>query len=159
MATQQDKDVAASILDELTTQLNNNIRSGGFNHDSVMWLIKAWTKVGMRLRGPGFHRQSAAYYIMKRDPTPSVGKRSKTLLAAMEAFETVLEKNGTTDGDFFNRSDRAMLDFVWEYRKQLGLAGDRGKSEQAFTSLLMRWNSLTADQVQKEVVTNMDRSI
>ena len=96
---------------------------------------------------------------MKRDPTPTNEKRSKKLLSAMEAYQNVLEKNGTTNGDFFNRADKAMLDFVWEYRKQISGLSDRGKTEHAFVLLLERWKSLSADQVNKEVVTNMDRSI
>lgn len=114
MATQHDKDIAVMILDELTTRLSNNIREGGFNNDSVMWLIQAWTKACIRIRGANYHKVSSAYYIMNRDPTPSNGKRSKTLLSSIENFQNVLEKNGTTEGDFFNRADKAMLDFVWE---------------------------------------------
>ena len=60
MASQQDKDIAVMILDDLTTRLNTNIREGGFNNDSVIWLIKAWTKAGMRLNGPNFHRVASA---------------------------------------------------------------------------------------------------
>jgi hypothetical protein len=159
MASQQDKDIAVMILDELTTRLSNNIREGGFNNDSVMWIIKAWTKACIRIRGANYHRVSSAYYIMKRDPTPSNGKRSKALLSAIENFQNVLEKHGTTEGDFFNRADKAMLDFVWEYRKAVSGLSDRGKTEHAFAALLMRWKGLSAEQVEKEVVTNMDRSI
>ena len=159
MADQHNLEVASAILDELTDRLNADIRGGkGFDNNSVMWLIKAWTKVGIRTHGPGFHRQASAYYVMKRDPTPAPGKRSHTLLAALEAYENVLERNGITDGDFFQRADRAMLDFVWEYRKQVTGRTDRGKSEQDFVAQLMKWMSLSADQVMQEAVTAMDRS-
>jgi len=159
MADRYDIEIAAAILDELTSRLNANIKSGGFNDEAVLWLIKAWTKVGMRLRGPSFFRQAAAYYVMKRDPSPSTGKRSRTLLSAMEAFETILERNGITEGDFFQRADRAMLDFVWEYRKQLSLRPDGGRSEQAFAAQLMKFSAMSADQLQKEVVANFERSL
>jgi hypothetical protein len=96
---------------------------------------------------------------MKRDPTPSPGKRSRTLLAALEAFESVMDRNGTTDGDFFQRADRAMLDFVWEYRKSVTGRTDRGKSEADFVAQLMKWMALSDDQAMQEEVTNMDRSI
>src|ERR1035438_7521591 len=159
MADEHSVEVASAILDELTTELSADIGRGqGFDNDSVMWLIKAWTKVGMLTHGKAFHRQSAAYYVMKREPTPSPGKRSHTLLAALEAFETVLDRNGTTDGDFFQRADRAMLDFVWEYRKAVTGRTDRGKSEADFVAQLMKWMSLSSDEVMKAVVTNMDRS-
>ena len=144
----------------LRNVLNGDIRRGqGFDNDSVMELIKAWTKVGMLTHGKAFHRQSAAYYVMKREPTPSPGKRSHTLLAALEAFETVLDRDGTTEGDFFQRADRAMLDFVWEYRKSVTGRTDKGKSEADFVAQLMKWMALSDDQAMQEEVGNMDRSI
>jgi hypothetical protein len=159
MADQHNIDVAVAILDELTSRLNTVIRSGvGFDNNSVMWLIKAWTKVGLRTRGPGFHRKASAYFVMKREPSPASGKRSLVLLSALEAYETMVGKQGITDGDYFQRADKAMLDFVWEYRKAVTGRTDRGKSEQEFVAQLMRWMSLSEDQVAKEVVTNMDRS-
>ncbi len=160
MADKHNVELASAILDELTTELSADIKRGqGFDNDSVMWLIKAWTKVGMLTHGKAFHRQSAAYYVMKRDPTPSPGKRSHTLLAALEAFEAVLDRDGTTEGDFFQRADRAMLDFVWEYRKAVTGRTDRGKSEADFVAQLMKWMALSDDQAMQEEVTNMDRSI
>ena len=160
MADEHNVELASAILDELTTVLNGDITRGqGFDNDSVMWLIKAWTKVGMLTHGKSFHRQSAAYYVMKRDPTPSPGKRSRTLLAALEAFETVLDRDGTTEGDFFQHADRAMRDFVWEYRKAVTGRTDRGKSETDFVAQLMKWMALSDDQAMQEEVTNMDRSI
>ena len=159
MADEHNVELASAILDELTTVLNADIRRGqGFDNDSVMWLIKAWTKVGMLTHGKSFHRQSAAYYVMKREPTPSPGKRSRTLLVALEAFEAVLDRDGTTEGDFFQRADRAMLDFVWEYRKAVTGRTDRGKSEADFVAQLMKWMALSDDQAMKEEVTAMDRS-
>ena len=160
MADEHNVELASAILDELTTVLNADIRRGqGFDNDSVMWLIKAWTKVGMLTHGKSFHRQSAAYYVMKRDPTPSPGKRSRTLLTALEAFESVLDRDGTTEGDFFQRADRAMLDFVWEYRKAVTGRTDRGKSEADFVAQLMKWMALSDDQAMQAEVSNMDRSI
>ena len=160
MADEHSVELASAILDELTTVLNGDITRGqGFDNDSVMWLIKAWTKVGMLTHGKSFHRQSAAYYVMKRDPTPSPGKRSRTLLTALEAFESVLDRDGTTEGDFFQRADRAMLDFVWEYRKSVTGRTDRGKSDADFVAQLMKWMALSDDQAMQEEVTNMDRSI
>ena len=160
MADKHSVEVASAILDELTTELSADIGRGqGFDNDSVMWLIKAWTKIGMLTHGKAFHRQSAAYYVMKRDPTPSPGKRSRTLLLALEAFESVLDRDGTTEGDFFQRADRSMLDFVWEYRKSVTGRTDRGKSEADFVAQLMKWMALSDDQAMQEEVTNMDRSI
>jgi hypothetical protein len=160
MADEHSVQLASAILDELTTVLNAEIRRGqGFDNDSIMGLIKAWTRVGMLTHGKAFHRQSAAYYVMKGEPAPIPGKRSRTLLSALEAFESALDRNGTTEGDFFQRADRAMLDFVWEYRKSVTGRTDRGRSEADFVAQLMRWMALTDDQAMQEEVTNMDRSI
>ena len=160
MADEHNVEVASAILDELTDRLSVEIKLGkGFDNDSVMGLIKAWTRVGMLTHGKAFHKQAAAYYVMKREPAPSPGKRSHTLLAALEAFETVLDRDGTTEGDFFQRADRAMLDFVWEYRKAVTGRTDRGKSEADFVAQLMKWMALSDDQAMQEEVSNMDRSI
>ena len=160
MADEHSVQMASAILDELTTLLNAEIRAGqGFDNNSVMALIKAWTKVGMYTHGIGYHRKSAGLYVMKRDQAPDPGKRSRTLLAALEAYESVLDKNGATDGDFFNRADQAMLNFVWEYRKQVAGRTDKGKSEADFVSQLMKWLSLSDDKAMQEVVSNMERSI
>jgi hypothetical protein len=157
MADQIQKDIAVATLDEVTERLAKIMKNGGFDNASVIWLIKAWTKVGVRLRGGGYHRLTMAYYVMKRDPAASKEKRSRALLSALEAFTTMLSKHGTTEGDYFNRVDQLMRDFVWEYRKQLALRPDKGKSEKEFVTLLTNWQSKSAEQVLKEVVVNMDR--
>ena len=159
MPSKQDIEIASAILDEITTRLHSDMHRGGFTNDSVIWLIKAWMKVGTRLRGASYRRQAGAYYIMKREPTPTALKRSKTLLSALEAFESIMDRNGTTSGDFFQRAEKAMLDFVWDYRRKLGEQGDGGNSEQSFVNKLMQLNSMSDDLFQREVVANFERSI
>ena len=154
-------DIAIADLDELTTQLKRTIDNGGFDNTSVMWLIKAWTKIAILTNGPGIHKRMAGYFVMKRDPTKTSGKskRSMELLRSLEDYESMVEKNGTTGGDFFTRADKAMLDFVWEYRKAItGLKEDTKTGEKNFVSRIQQWMNLTEDQVMKEVVFNMDRS-
>jgi hypothetical protein len=153
-------DIAIADLDELTSQLKRNIDNGGFDNTSVMWLIKAWTKIAILTNGPGIHKRMAGYLVMKRDPTKTSGKskRSMDLLRSLEDYESMVEKNGTTGGDFFNRADKAMLDFVWEYRKAItGLKEDAKTGEKDFVSRIQQWMNLTEDQVMKQVVFNMDR--
>jgi hypothetical protein len=144
--------IAIADLDELIDALQADIKSGGFDNDSVMWLIKAWTKVVVLARGGGYHKKASAYFIMKREPPKIPGKRSAELLRALEAFSNLLEK-GVTEGDFFNRADQAMLNFVWDYRQHL-----TGKQETDFVHKLTKWMSLTEEKAMQEVVTNMDRS-
>ena len=158
----QNVDIATTYLDELTTALKSDIDSGeGFDNKSVMWLIKAWTKIAILTNGPGVHKKASAYYIMKREPTQlgANSKRSKELLMYLNAYLSLLEHNGTTGGDYYTRADRAMLDFVWEYRKAItGQKEDSGKGEADFVRQIQQWMALSEDQVMKQVVFNMDRS-
>ncbi len=44
MADEHSVQLASAILDELTDRMNREIKLGkGFDNDSVMWLVKAWT--------------------------------------------------------------------------------------------------------------------
>ncbi len=157
MAEQIQKDMAVAILDEVTERLSRMVKQGGFDNASVIWLIKAWTKVGVRLRGHGYHRQSMAYYTMKRDAQPTKEKRSRMLLNAMEAFASMLSRHGTTEGDYFNRVDQVMRDFVWDYRKQVSLQPDKGKSEKEFVAMMVDWQNKSAEQVMNEAVAGVER--
>jgi len=154
-------EIALADLDELTSQLKRSIDNGGFDNTSVMWLIKAWTKIAILTNGPGIHKKMVAYFVMKREPTKTSGKskRSKDLLRSLEDYETMVEKNGITGGDFFTRADKAMLDFVWEYRKAItGLKEDTKTGEKDFVGRIQQWMNLSEEQVMKQVVFNMDRS-
>jgi hypothetical protein len=159
MPTEFDIEVALATLDMLTAKLKSDMAKGGFNNESMMWIIKAWTKVGIRLRGSNYHREASAYYIMKRDPTPSTDKRSKTLLNALNVLETTVSRQKNSGGDFFKRADKAMLDFVWEYRRHLGNGNGNGNSEQDFVTKLNTWKSTGADQAQKAITTPIERHI
>ncbi|HEX3878163.1 MAG TPA: hypothetical protein VHW24_14325 [Bryobacteraceae bacterium] len=150
-----DIDLAIADMDELTTVLDNDIKNGGFDVDGVMWLIKAWTKVAVITNGPGIHKRMAGYYIMKRDPS-KLGpqqKRSRVLKNAMDAYQQMMENNKTTKGDFFQRADTAMLDFVWEFRKSL-----KGNMEADFVRQLQLWLQLTEDQVMHTPIFKMDQA-
>lgn len=159
MPTEFDIEVALATLDMLTAKLKSDMTKGGFNNEAMMWIIKAWTKVGIRLRGANYHREASAYYIMKRDPSPSTEKRSKTLLAALNVLETTLPRQKDSGGDFFRRADKAMLDFVWEYRRHLGNGTGNGNSEQDFVTKLSAWKATASDQAQKAIMTGIERHI
>src|ERR1700742_1669900 len=97
-----DVDLAIADMDELTAALDNDIKNGEFDADSVMWLIKAWTKVAVITNGPGIHNRMAGYYIMKREPSKidPKQKRSRVLKSAMDGYEQMMVNNKTTKGDF-----------------------------------------------------------
>ena len=124
-----------------------------------MWLIKAWSKIGLLLRGPGFPNTRVGYYVMNRKPSPATGKRSHTLLRQAEDFETYFQNNKIAEGDFFRRVDDSMRDFVWEYKLHLVGRTDKGYSEKDFTSQLMKWWSMSDEQIRQAPVFNMDRSL
>jgi hypothetical protein len=147
-------DLANAYLDEITDVLLGYIKSGGFDNKSVMWLIKAWTKIGIITSGneTGFHKTTAAYYMMKRTPPPSTSKRSRTLLNNLEYYEQWLPNNPTTGGDFFKRANDAMLNFVWEYRQNIS-----GVQEKQFVLELQKWASLTGEAANKQIVFKMDQ--
>jgi hypothetical protein len=147
-------EIAIEDMDELTSALSKDIENGGFDNKSVMWLVKGWTKIAILTNGPGYHKRASAYFLMKGDPPKldAKSKRSKLLLRALEGYQQIMENNGTTGGDFFQRADRGMLDFVWDYRK------NAGKGENDFVHQLQQWQGLSEDKVMQEVVFNMDRS-
>ena len=147
-------DVAIANLDELVDGVGAIIKRGGFDreHKGIMWMLKGWIKVAVLANHPEYHTQASAYFVMKRDPAPFTGSRSKTLLRDMDSFRTMLANHRITHGDFFNRVDSGLRDFVWEYRKHL-----TGKSALDFEGKLMNLRSLSKDQVMKEVLFKMDQ--
>lgn len=154
MADNNSIDIAVADLDELTDGLRAIVKAGGFdpNHKGIIWLLKGWIKVAILANHPDYGRQAAAYFVMKRDPTPYIGSRSKALLRDLDAFQTILGRDHTTHGDFFNRVDVGMRDLVWEYRKRL-----TGNSATDFESKLMRLMSMSKDQFLNETVFKMDQ--
>lgn len=160
MPDKQTIERASVYMDELTTRLNTIIKAGkGFGNADVIWLIKMWTKVGILTQDSAYHRRASAYFQMNREPTPSTGKRSLTLYNALGAFESIMNNNGTVTGDYFNRADKAMLDFVWEYRRRLPGTTDPRTSESEFTTFLAKWAAMKASEVMKQEVANFDRSL
>ncbi len=160
MLDQYAVEIGITFLDEFTSTLLSDTRSGkGFDNKSVMWLIKAWSKIGLLLRGPGYPNRVVGYYVMNRKPDPSTGKISHTLLREAEDFETYFQNNKIAEGDFFNRVETAMRNFVWEYKLHLPGQTDKRYSEKDFTAQLMNWWSKSDDQIRQEPVFNMDRSL
>lgn len=154
MADDSRLDIAIADLDELTTVLAADIKGGGFrDNDSVLYLLKAWDKVATIVLGGNYHRRATGTWVMNRVPPRTAGKKSVELLRALEAYYSVLEKNHTRGGDFFNRADQAMTNFVWEYRQNI-----KGKREAEFVHQLQKWMALSEEQMMAEEVTAMDRS-
>jgi hypothetical protein len=153
-------DLASAYLDELTNWLKKDIDNHDFDNKEVMRLVKGWTKIAIVTNGPGKHKRMAAYFLMNRTPSElgANSKRSSVLMMNLSAYESIIEKNGTTSGDFFNRADKAMLDFVWDYRQHTIGQKTTGYTEADFVGQLQNWANLTEDAVMKTEVFQMDRS-
>ena len=149
MADYKNIDVAIEDLDELIEVLKAEIKQGGFENDDVIWLIKVWTKVTILA---GLNNNLKNYWIMKRAPSKITGKRSQVLLRALEDYSNFLEKPGTRSGDFFNRANDAMLNFVYDYRQHLS-----NKEEIDFINQLHRFMGLNTEQLMQEALTKMDQ--
>jgi len=142
-------EAAVDDLDVLIKFLGTKVKPPGFDkdHKDILWLIKAWIKIAILANHPDYHKLASAYLVMKRDPAPYNGSRVAALLRDIDAFQTVLERDKTTHGDFFDRVDRGLRDFVWSYRKGLS-----GKSAESFEQKLLARTALSKDQVMKEKI-------
>ena len=158
MPSEFEIEVAIAVMDLLTNRLNATVKKGeGFDNDTVIFMIKTWTKVGMLTHGPSFHKKTSALYVMERDPTPTKEKRSRMLLLALQAFEGVLIKHKTTEGDFFEGANREMLQFVWDYRKGTKTSTNKRTSPMEFKAFLMKWLSTSAEDAMKAVQVGMEK--
>ena len=149
-----DTGMLSAELEELTDALNRDIKTNAFNNNAVVWLVKAWSKIGILVGPKNYHKILVNYCLMPNDPSPLTGnsKRETVLKVAIETYEQAFENNGTTNGDFFQGSQRALLDFVWDWRKKT--AGPKG---QEFTRMLQDFLNLSPDQVAVTPVFNVER--
>jgi hypothetical protein len=154
MSPTQEMEIAAADLDELIDALERDIKSGGFKNKSVLWLMKAWAKIGILASGAGdqFRKSTLAYWIMKRTPPPAKEKRSKGLLDALVHYSEALENNHSRGGDYFTRANDQMRYFVWEFRAHIS-----GANEKEFVHQLHEWMSMSKDKFMEQQVFNMDR--
>jgi hypothetical protein len=154
MADNSSVDIAIADLDELVDRLGPIIKRNGFDpkHKTVIWMLKAWLKIGVLANHTEYPRLPTGYYVMKRGPAPMAGSRIKALLRDLEGFQTVLERDKTTHGDYFKRVDDGMRDFVWDYRKHL-----TGSSATDSESQLVSLMSMSKDRLMKETLFKMDQ--
>jgi hypothetical protein len=146
--------IAATDLDALIDSLEASMKLGGFDNDSVVHLIKGWSKVNVL---SGLNLESFGYWRMKRLPPRLVGnsKRSQVLLRALEDYSNVLGP-GTESGDYFRRADEAMRNFVWDYRQHIA---DDVNRETDFVHQINQFMSEGRDGLMKDEVFPMDQSL
>ena len=157
MASDYEIEVAILVLDMLGDKVRAvHLSKKPFDTSTAIFMIKAWTKVGMLLRGDGFHKATWPIYVMERDPSPTKETRSKILLTALDALEVKLRKDPKSASDLIDRAKQAMIDFVWEYRILLKSRGDDGKSKREFAAFLDKWRSTSAEDAKKAVTVGLE---
>ena len=138
---------AAEYLDFMIESMNNSMKMGGFDNDSVMWLIKIWTKIGLNSRGDNYHNNMKGTWVMKRQPKIKAAKKSVILRNALSTLLSVVEKTNYGRFQYFISAQEAMIDFVWEYRHRLS-----GNQEADFVHQAQKWLNMSTDDVLRTVL-------
>lgn len=107
-------DEANVELQGMVNILDTLIKRNRFNNDDVVGLIKAWSRVNLL---SGLNVDSWGYWIFKRPPVESVRneRRSHVLKRCLDVYLRTLTE-GNESGEDYRRAERALLDFVFEYR-------------------------------------------
>ena len=110
-------DEANVELQGMLNILDTLIKRNRFTNDDVVGLIKAWSRVNLL---SGLNVDSWGYWIFKWDPSASVGseRRSHVLKRCLDVYLRTL-RDGNESGDDYRRAERALLDFVFEYRSRV----------------------------------------
>jgi hypothetical protein len=162
-------DVVVAYIDELDTRLSADIamhargdkNHKGFDNDSMIWYIMAWTKIAIVTNGNAYRRDSK-YFLDKRDLPKLSAKwtRSKEAERQLGIYGDYVGNGNSVNGDFFGRADKAMLDFFFDYRQHtVGMDEDGANGEKDFVQKVKQFTILSPDDVKKKVIFNMDRSI
>ncbi|HKV77078.1 MAG TPA: hypothetical protein VJP02_02990 [Candidatus Sulfotelmatobacter sp.] len=144
--------VAVEELEEMVAVLDIDIRTANFDNNQVIWLIKAWSKVNLL---SGLNVDSWGYWLFKWDPSKLVGKekRSQVLRRALVDYLRTL-KPGNESGDYYRRAERALLDFVFDYRQHI--VGDVNRNTD-FVHQLQRLLSAGRKGLMETAVFKMDQ--
>jgi hypothetical protein len=146
-------------LDELHASLKGNISGGGFNNSKVIWMVKAWSKIGTLIRG-SYHKQFAMHLFRQISPPALTGsqKRSQLLLRELGTLSDALSSHGKLpNDDIWKRAHQAMVDFVQDYwGKTIGNKDPR-TSEKDFATQLRSWFGKSEAEVLKEQIFQQDR--
>jgi hypothetical protein len=161
-------EIVTEYLDQFGTTLKADIakhargdkNNKGFTNDSMIWYIMAWTKIAIVTNGNGY-RRSASAFLDKRD-LPAVSatwSRSKEADRALGTYAQYVENGNSVNGDFFQRADKAAMDFFYDYRQHTVGMDEGGKTgEKDFIQKLKQFTVLSPDEVRKKEIFNMDRS-
>jgi hypothetical protein len=147
-------DIANQDLGELIDTLDVYMKRRNFDNDSVIYLIKAWSKVNIL---SGFNLESLPSWRMKQIPPKLVGKlkRSQVLSRALDDYRNMLA-SGNVYVDYFRRADEAMRNFVWDYRQHIV---DDVNLETDFAHKVNLLISEGRNGLMKDEVFKMDQSI
>jgi hypothetical protein len=133
-----ENDEASETLRAMTKEIQANRDSlhpfAKFNDTKVVGLITQWIKVGMLMRGSSYFRNVKLFLIKKGTPDKPDPKFSRPgeLYADLNLYRIKISDSGGDDATFTN-AERAMLNFIYEYRGQFKA---NSKGEKAFEHAL-----------------------
>jgi hypothetical protein len=161
MGQDMDAGIAAGELDQLHSVLKNTIATK-FDNKSVMWIIKAWTKVGIRLRDRNYHK-FFQMYLVRRTPTPPLTgslKRSQVLLRELGGLSDAVNRQGRVPNDqVWSTVHLSMVYFVQDYWKATVSQTDPRASEENFSQQLRAWSSKSAEDVMAELIFQSEQHL
>jgi hypothetical protein len=132
----------------------------GFDNEGMIWYIMAWTKIAIVTNGNSYRRSSSAF-LDKRDLPALSAKwtRSKEAERSVGTYAQYVENGNSVSGDFFQRADKAAMDFFYDYRLHTVGTDEGGKTgEKDFIQRLKQFTVLSPDEVRKKEIFSMDRS-
>jgi hypothetical protein len=159
------KEMVSSYLGEMTNVLDRAItleakgekKHKGLDNNSMIYFIKAWTKISIGARDRSYRRSSSAFLdsvgstnarvLTKKYQNLSYPENAQRLSNAYS--ESLDRQDSTLDGGFFQDADDAMMAFFVNYWRQI--VGQ--KDEKDFAQKVKDWTSKSPDQVLNDKTT------
>jgi hypothetical protein len=140
-------DILIAYLDEFDTKLSADIamhargdkNNKGFNNnDSMIWYIKAWTKIAIIVKGNGYWRDY----------------RYCTL------YDSLSNDASTINQDVFKHADDAVMDFFYDYRQHtVGMKDDSINGEKDFIKRVKQWTVAGPGEAAKQPIFDQELAL
>jgi hypothetical protein len=161
----------SAYVDEIyQTAKSANAKASKLDVKSVMWYIKAWTKVcDVVTDGGSYRKQVCMNYTRKGVPDKTTLTRTKILQRDMGDYQDKIDKQVEQNDSssaaigprttLFDAADKSVQNLVFDYWQQIAL--DKLKVNQ-LSGEIQQWMGLSHDQVMNDKagkVFAMDRSV
>lgn len=111
---------AYPLIGELIEITRAAIKAGGFSQDDVLYMIKAWEKIGEKLNTATYHQNARAYWVAHGPANDSPKKPSQRVLETLQRLQyETNDADAESHAIAFREAEKAMLVFVYEYRMAL----------------------------------------